>query len=208
LDRPIPISNSPPTTAEMGAIAFDAANPMAQEALVNLVDAGIDGENYYGRTDGQNPPYNQPIEGALRHLYARETVALMLQNVTRQLAKYNLRPFVLDAYRPITTQLGLWKFFRKQIAERLLREGIEDKDAIDAETRKYVSDPRKFNLNDSRTWPLHSTGGAIDLTLFDVRRGTYLDLGSHFDEMAEASFTDYLSGCWWRGKSEVTIPAC
>ena len=50
----------------------------------------------------------------------------------------------------------------------------------------FVSVPRK----DSDYPPVHTTGGAVDLTILDAQ-GRFLDMGSGFDEISERSNTVY-----------------
>ena len=53
------------------------------------------------------------------------------------------------------------------------------------------SDPRQFDCEDPRTWPVHTTGAAIDLTLHDLGNGKPLDIGTHFNKMLPASHSDH-----------------
>ncbi len=187
-EKPIPIVNGAPTTAGTALVSFDHAAGRAHEELIDLCAAGIPGQNYYGRTDGKNPPYNRPVEGAIQQLLARKSVAGMLLEANNRLRPLGLAVFVLDAYRPIATQLGLWKFFRNQIAAAT--HGLTDAQ-IDARAEAFVSDPRRFNPEDSSTWPLHSTGGAVDVVLVDAKTHAPLDCGGHFDEISQTSHSDH-----------------
>ena len=52
--------------------------------------------------------------------------------------------------------------------------------------RKFVSDP----IPDREVPPVHTTGGAIDLTIVDSD-GNELDMGTSFDAFTEKTKTDY-----------------
>ena len=52
--------------------------------------------------------------------------------------------------------------------------------------KNYVSLPN----NDEELPPLHSTGGSIDLTIFDLKNKKDLDLGVGFDEFSKLTNSD------------------
>src|ERR1700730_3933937 len=52
-------------------------------------------------------------------------------------------------------------------------------------------DPRHFDRQDPRTWPVHTTGAAIDLTSCNLGNGKPLDMGTHFNKMLPASHSDH-----------------
>lgn len=183
--RPIPIFDSPPTTADLAAIGIDADDPRAHEKLLDIGAAGVPGRNYYARTDCRNLPYNAPIQGAIDRLLARESVVRMLVQAHRGLAPYGLGLYVLDAYRPVETQRGIWNFFRARIAAS---DPAASAAAIDAETKRYVSHPG--SAGDS-VGPLHASGGAVDLWLIDLKTGEPLEFGAGFDEMNAVCQTDH-----------------
>jgi D-alanyl-D-alanine dipeptidase len=94
--------------------------------------------------------------------------------------------FLWDAYRPVACQQALWAFFR----ERARREMPgTDEGTISRRAQQYVSDPSLFDAADPRTWPVHTTGAAIDATLRDRTSRELLDMGAAFDEMRERSHT-------------------
>jgi D-alanyl-D-alanine dipeptidase len=185
-DRPIPIAKRAPTAADYHDVPVDSEDPRYREALVNAREWGLAGENYYSRTDGRNPPYRKAIDGAIRGLWCRQTIVTMLVKVNERLAEHGVELFLWDAYRPIACQRALWEFFRER-ARREMPEVDENKRSEHA--RRYVSDPTLFDPADPRTWPVHTTGGAIDLTLRNARTRELLDMGAAFDEMRETSHT-------------------
>ena len=143
--------------------------------------ANISGEKFYARTDGCNFPYNKRIEGAIDGLYARTSVAKRLQQANLFLKKHDrdLELYVLDAYRSLQCQHGLWDFFSAAYRREHPHASQAD---VDAFTLTYVSDPRGFNPGKPETHPLHSTGGAIDLTLRRCSTGEIIDMGTPFPD--------------------------
>jgi zinc D-Ala-D-Ala dipeptidase len=188
LDRPIPIVEQAPTSSDYHDVPINVQDARCQEALVDARRSGLAGENYYSRTDGQNAPYYMAISGAVRELWCRDTIVKMLTKVNELLAAYGAELFLWDAYRPIACQRGLWDFF-----ERRVRSAMPHVDEVEVArwVEQYVSNPRFFDLDNPKTWPAHTTGAAIDLTLRDLRSGKLLDMGSHFDEMSPASHSDF-----------------
>jgi D-alanyl-D-alanine dipeptidase len=167
------------------SIPIDPADPRAQEELVDVRDLGVRGDNFYARADGSNPPYHQPIEGAIAGLLVRRGVAERVARADAHARPFGYSLYVLDGYRPIVTQAGLWRFFWDHFAAQGLSE-----DEVEERTLTFVSDPRAFDPENPTTWPLHSTGGAVDLTLCGPD-GLPLDLGTPFDDPTEASATDH-----------------
>jgi D-alanyl-D-alanine dipeptidase len=183
-DHPIPILERTPTAGNYHDIPVDPQDLRYREALVDARDWGLAGKNYYSRTDGQNPPYRQSIDGAIRELWCRQTIVTMLTKVNELVAEHGVELFLWDAYRPIACQQGLWKFFWAQLKRELPHA---DEVQLSQRVQRYVSDPRLFDPGNPRTWPVHTTGAAIDLTLRDLRSGELLDMGAGFDEMQAAS---------------------
>jgi zinc D-Ala-D-Ala dipeptidase len=187
-EHPIPIVDRAPTAEDYHDIPIDLRDPRNLEPLVDARDWGLAGENYYSRTDGQNPPYHQAIRGAIRQLWCRQTIAAQLRKVNELLAQYGAELFLWDAYRPISCQIGLWDFF---LARFRIDMGDSAEERIIERVQQYVSDPTLFDPTNPKTWPVHTTGGAVDLTLRDCATGQLLDMGTHFDEMSEASHSDH-----------------
>jgi D-alanyl-D-alanine dipeptidase len=185
----IPVFGWPANAGDYHNVPFDAADPRGAEPLVKLADHGIAGENYYARTDGQNWPYNQVIEGSLPDIWARRSIAEKLVSVNRILQPYGVELFVFDAYRPVECQKGLWKFFWAEAAR--LKPNADEAELRDY-VLNYVSDPSLFDAANARTWPVHACGGAVDLTLRKIGSGDVLDMGARFDEMDPVVYSDAL----------------
>ena len=113
----------------------------------------------------------------------RESVVTRLHNAIALLPG-SLGMMVLDAHRPLAVQAWLWD---KMVA--IVRRDHPDWDdaAIKAHSRRFVAYPE---ILPNRPTP-HSTGGAVDVTLFDIATGDVLDMGSGFDEPVDASVCDY-----------------
>lgn len=186
LNKSIPVFSGRIDAASYKDIAISLDAPEGKEPLVMLKDYGIACESFYARHDGKNRPYCRSIEGALDDVWLRQGVAEKLCNVNRRLEKFNVEVFVFNGYRPIECQRGLWRYFSEKIAKDNPNLNDHEKYKL---VIQFVSDPTQFSLSDYRTWPTHSSGGAVDLGLHCKESGALLDMGSAFDEMSEISYT-------------------
>ena len=187
--RPIPIRPGAPTSRGYGALAIDLADPRAQEPLVDLSAYGLAGAGFYGRRDGHNAPYYRAFDGALPGVWARRSVAERLVRVNRRLAGHGVELYLLNGYRRVALQRALWDFFMDQARARL--DEPSEADCV-AFASTYCSDPRAFDPADSRTWPVHATGGAVDTTLRLRADGQQLPMGGLFDDPSEVSHSAHL----------------
>jgi D-alanyl-D-alanine dipeptidase len=195
--KPIPVVLRRLSTSKARQMKIDATNPLAAEPLIDLRRLGIAGDNYYARTDGSNPPYGRPIDGAIPDLLARKSVGERLVAVNRLLGAADLEVYVVDAYRPISCQKGIWDFFwRKFHDERPTRPASE----LERLVSRYVSNPHGVDPAACSASPPHSTGGAIDLTLRRRSSGATIDMGTHIDDARPVSHTDYFERLAARGK--------
>jgi D-alanyl-D-alanine dipeptidase len=183
----IPVLDGLANAGSYKAIPFDFDDPRGKEPLVKLSDYGLAGESFYARTDGNNAPYYEKIDGATEQVWARKTVAEKLVRVNALLRPHGVEIFVFDAYRPVQCQRGLWDFFDRQAKEKLPSASEEERKNY---ILTFVSDPTQFNPSKANTWPVHACGGAVDLTLRDIKTKTLRDMGAGFDEMSNASFSD------------------
>lgn len=125
--------------------------------------------------------YINGVPGATENCYMRESV------YSRLLAALELLPEgygfkVFDAWRPFEVQKFL---FEKHVAKIQISENISLKEA-EEKAKRFVSYP---SLDESKPF-VHSTGGAIDLTIIDVN-DCELDMGTSFDDFSPLAFTDY-----------------
>ncbi|GGE41507.1 M15 family metallopeptidase [Actibacterium pelagium] len=184
-------------TSAYRSVPVDLTAPEQQEPLVDIADFDIAGEAYYNRTDGQNLPYGCRLNGAIPRVLVRSGVAERLRRVNDSLAHLNLELFVWDAYRPVETQAGLWAFFETKFRHA---DPNANADKIEAQVRRYVSDPRAFLHDDPTTWPTHLTGASVDLTLRNTASGALLEMGAHFDQMEDVAQTVFFESSLRNGE--------
>ena len=92
---------------------------------------------------------------------------------------------IWDVYRSRETQRKLFEWMRGQVR---MRSPLLNDDENYNETLKYMSAPS--NVGDAYC-PPHLSGGAIDLTLFDVDSGLALDMGTVFDDCSALASRDF-----------------
>ena len=189
--KPVPPVSIARTDLSYHAITFDFNDPRSKEPLVKLKDFGIEGECFYARTDKQNAPYYECVCKGNAGAYSRKGIALKLAEVNKTLAPYGYELYVLDAYRPVSCQRALWNYFIQR-AKQVLKSPTEAECINFA--GKYCSDPRKFDPKDQLTWPTHSTGGAVDLTLRRLKSGELAYMGGVFDDASVQSKSTYYEG--------------
>lgn len=106
--------------------------------------------------------------------------ARALKSVSNEVMVQGFRLKVFDAYRPACAvkQFVLW--------------GIEDQDI---RMKQYfypeLEKQELFEKGYIAKQSSHSRGSTVDLTLFDMKTGKELDMGSPFDLFSEASHPDY-----------------
>lgn len=176
------------TTKDFGVIPFDETNEQKDDPLVDTLAAGFSGESQYARIDGYNAPYYRSFENSYAEIYLRQSVLERLKEVNETLAQVGMELFLYDGYRSIPLQLDIWNFFVDKAQETLENPTQEEKEDFAAQ---FASDPRRFDLSDSTTWPLHSTGGAIDLTLKRLNVPESVYMGCIFDDPSPESGTHF-----------------
>ena len=103
-------------------------------------------------------------------IYLRRSVAERLQSVREKLAPLNFK--IWDGWRPRDLQHHIyWNYWKAMAAEHT---GWSE-----AQLREQVETYVTIGTDPSRI-PLHTTGGAVDLTLVN-ERGAELDMGTGFD---------------------------
>lgn len=131
---------------------------------------------YYGEHDSSPYTGKNRLEGSLLAIFVREGVAKRLLQAQRLLPEgYHL--LVFDAYRPLQVQSSLFRFYHDQL--RRQRPNMS-RDALSAETQKYVSVP---SSDPTRPSP-HNTGGAVDLTIVKLPRAQSAILRRIDDQLA------------------------
>ena len=129
----------------------------------------------------------------------RESVLMALYQAQRYLQdlKSDWKLYIFDAYRPLAVQEFMAAHaYQQLLIERDLQHLIltdEQRSLIWQEVYQIWAPPNSNPL----TPPPHSTGAAVDVTLFDTRTQSCCPMGSPIDELSERSqpnhFADQLA---------------
>lgn len=167
-------------------IDFDFSKKASNEALVNLSNTSIFSNRYYAHSDGLNFPYKKQLT---KHtdIYVRESVASALLIANQNLKEMNLELVVLDGYRNLPLQECIWNFFRKEISGQ---NPLMEESEIIEHTSVYCWNPGIWNEIEPLTWPVHMTGGSVDVTLRRLNDKSPLYMGTVFDDSSELAHTD------------------
>lgn len=106
--------------------------------------------------------------------FLRKQVVERLLNAEKALKKLggkNLTFKITDTFRPLSLQRV---YFERAKKEMIAREGLTGEELYERVTH-LIADPE--------TCPPHSTGGAVDLTIFDLAKQQDLDMGTAVDAM-------------------------
>ncbi|MBL4673436.1 MAG: hypothetical protein JKX81_14350 [Arenicella sp.] len=196
IDYQIPIVEREQINGSHHTIPLDQDDPRFNEPMVDLKDYDIAFESYHAILDGLNPPYYKPIGGSRQQGLLRQTVAEKLVKVNQHLQPFGAELLILDAYRSIECQQGLWEFFYQRGRSELDNPSEED---CRQYALGYVRDPRIFDPLDTRTFPIHITGSSVDVTLKYLGRDQLLNMGSAFEEIIDVSYTDYFERMLLKG---------
>lgn len=186
-DRPIPILQQDKTALDYHSVPIKIKE-LSDESLVCLKEVGIQSESYYARGDGLNAPYHKAFSSATQHVWVRKSIAEKLAQINRKLFPFGIEILALDGYRPIECQRELWDHF-VNIAKQTMPTAPQEELVRFAGI--YCSNPCNFSETDSKSWPTHATGGAIDLTLKRLANEEPLYMGGIFDDASEISKTTY-----------------
>ncbi|MBQ9233069.1 MAG: M15 family metallopeptidase [Lachnospiraceae bacterium] len=168
LNDPIPVRENP----DFGFKYDDIED--CGEGLVSLQNLGIICEPYY---------YNCGIKYAVNDCLVRESVADKLVMVIDRLLPSHCTLRVYDGWRPFIVQQELWEEYRLIIKNE--NPSFTDED-VDFFTSMFVDKP---SINTSDPF-LHSTGGAVDLTVC-YRDGSPLEFGSDYDNFTPKAYSYY-----------------
>lgn len=148
----------------------------AEEPLVCI------SEEYRDVMDFQPMYFEQGIPGAISRVYVRQTVARMLLEAARALpAGFRLK--IYDAWRPAAVQKALYSEYYDRLCRQYAGTG-----KTEAQLRQMASLFVSYPSEDPDAPFVHSTGGAVDLTIVDPS-GKELDMGTAFDDFTEAAYT-------------------
>ena len=106
---------------------------------------------------------------------------------------------VWDVYRPREVQGRLFEWMSNEIKKN---QPLLSNSENHNETLKYMSAPSKIG---DKYCPPHLSGGAIDLTIFDVNSGLELDMGTIFDDCTEVAGRDFFDKKEDLSESEMVI---
>ena len=121
--------------------------------------------------------------GAISTAYLRRSAAEMLLSASKKLPEgYHF--LVFDAWRPFSVQQSLFDEYHDLLKSDPKNAAL-DRDALIELTKKYVSFPQRGQ----RLSYVHSSGGAVDLTLLDPL-GRQVDTGCAFDDFSSLARTD------------------
>ncbi len=124
------------------------------------------------------------LKNSISDCYVRKELLNKLI-VAKSLLPSGIKFRILDAWRPMALQLELYNLYSKAIIDRFNLENVTE-EMQNKIINKYVSYPSY----DVLLPPVHTTGGAVDLTLIDDV-GNELDMGTGFDSFSNMSKTDY-----------------
>jgi zinc D-Ala-D-Ala dipeptidase len=117
-------------------------------------------------------------------LFLREQLADKLDRVQREVLKpRGWRWVVYDAWRPRQVQAAVFQHYWDAFSASRPELGL---DALSAEVTDFVSFPADWRLV-----PSHTTGGSVDLGLWDDVADELVPLGAKFDEFVPACANDY-----------------
>ena len=95
------------------------------------------------------------------------------------------RFYIYDTWRPFLLQEELYRDYSEKVIRQFHLENASKEEQLQM-IAAFVSIPHK----DPGYPPVHTTGGAVDLTILDAQ-GRFLDMGSGFDEISERSNAVY-----------------
>lgn len=154
----------------------------------SLANARIEFRPYY---------YEQGHEGALQECYLRSSLLVALEKVCESLPGH-LGIRIYDGWRPYRLQKALYDEYYARMEKKY---STESADYVKRKTLEFVSYP-STNLEEPY---VHGTGGAVDLTLYDMRTGKDLDMGTSFDDFTEKSHTAYFEGIADMSEEEIMV---
>lgn len=139
-------------------------------------------ENYFhGEILTEPKYYLAGIQGAVSECRLRKSAVQLLEKAFQKLPS-GLTFKIYDAWRPIEVQQSLYDGYYFKI-KSLNSEWSAEK--ITEETKKFVSYP-SYNINKPS---VHNSGGAVDLTLCDIKTAEELEMGTAFDDFTEKAYT-------------------
>jgi zinc D-Ala-D-Ala dipeptidase len=196
-NQPIPDAKSTESALDYHNVPIDLAGEVNGQPLVDVSTFNIAAKSIYTKSLA---PHYKSFEKALDKVYVRTALAEKMVEVNKSLNPYGVELLVLDGFRPIGLQHELWQHFVAK-GKTLYPTALEE-DLVKF-AGQFCSDPRGFNPNDYKTWPVHTTGGAVDLTLRTLEDQQELFMGSIFDDADSVSFTRYFEAPELKSQSAI-----
>lgn len=92
---------------------------------------------------------------------------------------------IWDVYRPRSVQKKLFHWMRDEVRKKFPALSEEENYSI---AKKYMSEPSDVG---DEYCPPHLSGGAIDLSLYEIISGKELEMGTPFDDCSERAHSHY-----------------
>jgi zinc D-Ala-D-Ala dipeptidase len=166
----IPIQDNAEPLVSLGAEHFQLASPHPYQAL--------------GASYGQYSPF------CLRQSVV---AALMTAQQSLQSSHSQWQLYIFDAYRPVAVQQFMVDYtFATALKERGLERSLLSPEA-EASLWEEVYQLWALPSFDPTTPPPHSTGAAVDVTLYDRQTQQLVEMGSVIDELSPRSQPDYFA---------------
>lgn len=130
------------------------------------------------------PMYFESGFSAIPNIFGRVSVFNKLVKAMDMLPE-KLGFLIWDVYRPRSVQAKLFIWMQNEIRKKFphLTEAENY-----AETQKYMSVPSAIG---DEYCPPHLSGGAIDLTLYEISSGNEFNMGTIFDDCSEKAHSNY-----------------
>ena len=167
LDNPIPNMDLPEKWTENGIIL----------SKLVLID-----ENMGFIIDLQYPKMN--FKNTFNKCLVREELLERLK-IAQSFLPEGYRFKIYDAWRPIKLQEELYEVYSSLLIEKYNLNALSD-----SEKEKILSGFISPPVHERDNPPVHTTGGAIDLTIVDPD-GNELNMGTAFDEFSDKTHTAY-----------------
>jgi len=140
-----------------------------------------------------------PIEGSSKEGWLRQSLIGMILNANLFLKTYNVEIVIIEAYRSMECQWGLWSYYYERGSKEL---NTKDDKVCTTYALRYVRDPRLFVLPDGGGAPAHATGSSIDVLLRDLDSKVLLNMGSGFEQEGEDTKADFYEQLFRNGEIE------
>jgi D-alanyl-D-alanine dipeptidase len=175
-------------TDEYKLVEIDRNSDLFNEDLVDIGSQGIAVQAFYARTDGLNAPVYKPFQSASTRVFLRRSVVELLKKVNRSLLPYGVEVLVWDGYRPVAVQKELWDWMLEEARQRLPEASSDEQTEF---ALRFASNPEHFDPDKPDTYPTHSTGGAVDLTLRELVSGNPLYMGGIYLDPSDRTATRF-----------------